>query len=195
MLVPEFGVVNMDEEVPSADPYKRDNLVNQITRIMGASGEFSATEAASEFWSPWFLQTRESIFDEGSDTFMRDFLARKPVMARKVAMALSLARSNDMVIQKEDYEQAIEFIDDIQPDMIRCFAVTDSKKISDFAKHILESLPMDKIVPKSTLLRNLYKKGITGEILTLDSNLEFLAQALLIERHIRDGELFLRRVA
>ena len=193
ILVPEFDRVPMDPEVPVGDKAKKRAVMSEIARIHSIEGAFTNTPDVKDFWAVWYEQNQTEIYKESDGSFMRDYLARKGVMIRKIAMCLSASRSCDMIITKMDYVNAIAMLDEIQPDMLRCFTVTDSRKVTDFAKQIMDTVPADRNMSKGELLKALYEKGIGGLIREVDQNIEFLVTAKLIRQIDEDDTLYYRR--
>lgn len=112
----------------------RDALVDDLRAISQVSGVFSFDPVAKQFFENFFHQCEK--IDEFADEATTTYESTKPYQALKLAMILTLARSDDLIINFVDMSIAIKSIDKCGEDLARVFrAVGDSN----------ETVSMDKI--------------------------------------------------
>jgi len=90
---------NMDEII--------DNLIHDLSQISQLSGSFELTPKAEEWYEQWYNNVYELTYGGGVD----DFFSRWHVYAIKLAMILSAAQSDEMVITKEHIKEGIEYLE------------------------------------------------------------------------------------
>lgn len=191
----EMGRVEMDEEVPEGDKVLYEEIVNEIGRMHRMCGRFQVDLRAKEWFSDWFKNHRDKLFDLHDGSYMRNFYARKPVHIRKVAMALSAGRSSNRVIMPEDYQRAVEFIEEAEPFMDKSFGVKEFRKVDDATKQILDQVPFEPSqLTKPALIQSLYSSGLSGSIVDLDNILKTLVDGKLINRSLEGAiEIYSRK--
>lgn len=163
-----------EDQVPDGDPVLFEQLVNEIRRVHNSKGEFHETEDAKAYFKPWHRKCQDDLWDTPDGTFMKDYIARKPVQARKVAMALSISRDSSLTITKEDYVRAIGFMEELETGLVSCFGTTDFRLISDFPAQILTKVPSEKWVREKDILQALWIGGLGGRIQDFRDNIETL---------------------
>ena len=188
-----MGRVDMDEDVPEGDKILRQHILNGIGRIHTMAGPFTVNRDAKAFWADWFPRHRDKMFEIHDGNFMRYFYARKPVHIRKVAMSIAACRDNNRVITEEDYRLAINFIEDLEPEMSMSFGVQDYRRTSDLAKQVIEMVPRTGEISKAELIKALYLSGMAGSINDLNFTITTLLEGGLLKKRDKDGSYFLRR--
>jgi hypothetical protein len=99
--------------VPSTpDKELYENLRADLLRIRSLVGEVTWHPEARVFYDEWY-GTLDKITKECRDQRMRPFLARIHTIALKVAMCLHVARSDSLVIEPCDIDQAITLVTDV----------------------------------------------------------------------------------
>lgn len=100
-------------------------LIHDLTHISVIYGEFDFEGGeggdAYQWFSKWYLD-REGRFPKVSDNRTAGYYVRKPIHLLKVAMAVSLAKSDDLRLSVQNLEVAKSFLDRIEPGMSRAFS-------------------------------------------------------------------------
>ena len=194
LFATHLGPVEMDENVPDGDPILKTQIVTGLSRIHSMMGPFQVSASAERYWSNWWQIHREQMFKIHDGNFMRYFYARKPVHVRKVAMVLSACRDSCRILEVEDFKNAIEFIEDLEPEMAMSFGVQDYRRTWDFSKQIADLIPFDKEISKAELIGALWASGMGGRIDDLNANLSTLIEGGLIRIRVDGKHLFYRRL-
>lgn len=97
----------------------RTQLVEDLMEISTLQGEFHWTPAAEAWFEHWY---EKELPKERLDYRLEGYLSRKPTHAIRLAMILSLAESNDLVIEERHFKQAEKYLDELEPKMVQAFA-------------------------------------------------------------------------
>lgn len=120
---------------PATFKEEEEYLVHDLLQIAQLKGEFTISEAALEWGDEWYrahwMASRSSHL--ASEKFA-GWWARKQTHLHKLAMVLSAAKRDDLRIEKEDLEEALTLVTDLETDMQHVFSsigVSHSAKVSN----------------------------------------------------------------
>jgi hypothetical protein len=118
-------------------------LVMDLMRISALRGEFKLTEKAFQYGEAWYLKHCKNLEKQvARSSGMAGYYARKQAHAHKLAMVLSAARRDDLVIDEEDLEQAIKILDATEQDYAQVFqaitTTTTMEQTSDVVKLVIQ---------------------------------------------------------
>lgn len=131
-LVARTIYVHSDEVIlkspfPRPSPALRvleEKLVHDLAMIATASGEFDFEGGdngeAYRWYETWYMDRRRLPLV--ADNRTAGYFTRKPIHLLKVAMAVSLARSNALRITQDNLELALALLDKVEPGMRRAFS-------------------------------------------------------------------------
>lgn len=118
----------------------RDNLISDLDYISrNIQGEFSIDDDGKEFMEAWYRANA----DAGSaDQYkLSGYFERRPAHIFKVAMLVHVARSDDMILAKRDFEEAINLLKQIEKTLPMTFRsigrnpyTIDMMRILDYVK-------------------------------------------------------------
>lgn len=114
------------------------NLVEDLFQIANLVGEYKLAPDAREWGRHWYEKhwRTERPSHMASDRY-GGYLARKQTHIHKLAIVLSAAKSNNMIISKEDLEEAALLLETTEPHMLKVF---ESIGVVDEARHMSEIL-------------------------------------------------------
>lgn len=100
----------------------RASLVADLTSIATLTGEFTLTDEAYEWGEEWYKKhySTQSLTLDGEK--FGGYLARKQTHIHKLAMVLSAATREDLVITKNHLITANTMVTDLEPDLRKVFA-------------------------------------------------------------------------
>lgn len=108
---------------PEADAEHWDlkkKLVNDLTHISLLNGEFSFSSEAKEFYRVWYMDPKR--YPTTPDERTSGYYERKHIHVLKVAMALSVAERDDLIVERRDIETALALLGAVEPGMKRSFS-------------------------------------------------------------------------
>lgn len=109
-----------NKEIKKVEEY----LINDLAHISVQQGEFDFDGGeggdAYQWFANWYLD--RARFPRVSDNRTAGYFVRKPIHLLKVAMSVSLSKSDSMRLSIEDLQVALAFLDRIEPGMSRAFS-------------------------------------------------------------------------
>lgn len=100
-------------------------LGEDLLSIADLVGSYELTPEADELSSSWYLehnvQHRNLNQREDTDEWLSYFYARKHIHINKMAMVFAASRRNDLIIERKDFQDAINLFDKVEEDMGNIF--------------------------------------------------------------------------
>lgn len=96
-------------------------LVEDLQEISKMKGEFILTDDAYEWGEAWYKEHWTTVPEHMASARYQPYRARKQVFLHKLAMVLSAAQNNRLVIDASHLQTAKELVEMIEPDMIKVF--------------------------------------------------------------------------
>jgi hypothetical protein len=100
------------------DGMKIDLLADLAHIAESLSGDFEIDEEAMEFMEAWYQENAEG---EINNYKLSGYYQRRPAHIHKVAMLLHIAKSDELVIHKEDFLNAIDIVARIEKNLPKVF--------------------------------------------------------------------------
>lgn len=148
---------------------EQDKLIQDLEQINQLKGEFSMTKEAVEFGTEWYRHLwsgarSEEITGEKYD----DHFARKQTQAHKLAMIISVAQRDDLVITRPDLEAAVGMITDLEADLVSMFNTLTTNPIVRQVQEVIRLLSQHKKMEYSLLRKIMFatmsQKELEGAI-------------------------------
>lgn len=135
-------LVAYPKEVAPADfEEQRANLIHDLEQISLMIGEYTLTDAALKWGTEWYARHWDNRPAHLDDARFGGYIARKQTHMHKLAMVLSAARSNALIIEQDSLEMAAEFITALEIDMPRVFETIGmndkTRSMSDLVRIVL----------------------------------------------------------
>lgn len=110
-------------------------LIEDLEKMSKLIGPFELTDEAYDWGTKWYDQHNTNRSTTMASSRYSGYFARKQTHMHKVAMVLSVAQRDDLLIQKDDLEMANKILESTEGSMVKVF---ESVGIIDEAKHIAE---------------------------------------------------------
>lgn len=160
---------------------KRLKLLEDLEHISNLKGEFSINRDAKEWMEKYY---RFDMQDERTlaDHRLKGYYARKHVHMHKLAMLTKLSRSDELVIEKEDFENALKILNHIEKRILRIFQKFGKNEYVNPLEAIRNYIQERGTVPLPELYTNF--EGV-AEPSKLQSLIQFfiLTQEVTVESH------------
>lgn len=114
----------------------RKYLLHDLAMISKVKGEFQLKPDAREFYKNWY----ENQAGAENDSRLTGYFDRKHIHVLKVAMALSLASNDSLMLEVRDIESAIQSLETIEPGMKRAFIAVGKNTNSTTMQNILQRI-------------------------------------------------------
>lgn len=95
-------------------------LVHDLAHIAKIRGEFTFHPDAKQYYKEWYENPQRMT--TSGDYKLAGYYERKHIHVLKVAMAVSLSYSDSKILQVQDIQAGIGFLEDIEPGMRRAFS-------------------------------------------------------------------------
>lgn len=146
---------------PPAEQY--DNLLFDLVRISNLVGEFKWGVGAYELFDQWY-QGLDSKYVEVKDERLHSFLERIHIMVLKVAMALHVAYSDELIITVNDVGQGIDLLEEVLATASEGFAGHGRSRTSADIQKIITQIRTLKNVTFTDLLAANYRNTNKSEL-------------------------------
>jgi hypothetical protein len=126
-------------------------LSNDLQMISRLHGEFCLEPVAQVIFEQKYVSITT---DERDSDVIKNFKSRQPIHILKVAMALSAASSDSLVITQWDMQTAIVFVDGILATLDICFRGVGDSPLAEAIGRVLTYMERKKICSKKDMLRD-----------------------------------------
>lgn len=99
----------------------REDLIHDLELISCLAGEYELTTEAEEFGEVWYKKLYTTASKDLITNHFDGYLSRKQSHVHKLAMVLSAAHSDELIITKTDLEKAILLVEALEVDMTKVF--------------------------------------------------------------------------
>jgi hypothetical protein len=141
--------VNTDEQY-----FLWQELSDDLRHIVAtASGPYKLTESAMDWGEAWyehFHKVESKKLDAG---LLGGYIARKQVLAHKLAMILVASRQDELIIDLPDLERAVALITELESDMPLVFARLGETEESAHANRLMEFIKRAGRLPYKVVYR------------------------------------------
>lgn len=142
----------------------RQKLQEDLDQLTLMAGPFTYTKAYFDAYCDWYIESKKHPLR--SDRNLQAYSNRRPLHLRKIAMVMSASRSNDMILELEDFERAKRLLDETEKEMHLCFAGRGrAAKVEVFEQMIRYIYNRRTPVSEAELMQKFYK-DISGDELT-----------------------------
>ena len=164
------------------------DLVEDLHRISDLYGEFKISEDAFDWGEIWYEEHNLSSHPHIAGEKFQGYLARKQTHIHKLAMVLSAAESDDLIITREHLKLADKEVTVIESDMPRVFNRMNRETEMILAADVLEAVRKVRKVKKITLYSEFFQ---TMSYDTFERIIKSLMQAGLAKQGQSGNELFI----
>jgi len=130
-----------------------DKLVEDLTSISNMAGEFSLSRAAVSWGEAWYRDLYEKRPINLDDERFGGYIARKQTHLHKLAMVLSAASSDSLVIDEEHLSLADTMLKDLEPDMAMVFSKIGKSETSVYVDRLVENVTRRGYMPYMEVYR------------------------------------------
>lgn len=133
-----------------------EDLLHDLELMATLEGEFQhEDQETQEVMEKWYLDTADNPIE---DERVEGYFHRKPTHVQKLAMILSLAERDDLIITKEHFKQALALLEGIEAKMPKALHNPGKNPYSDAIDRVREYIADHKEgVAKKKLMARFYK--------------------------------------
>jgi len=133
----------------------RDLLQKDLEQIHILQGDFKITKGFLDMWIDWYTHQGENppFIDEKFAGYME----RRPTHVLKLSMILNAARTNSMLLDVEDFTQALSIISATEVKMPLTFGGVGKSSFSDTTQKVMTEIALQKECTFAHLVGRFYK--------------------------------------
>lgn len=134
-------------------------LLHDLEIIAQLVGIYKLTNRARDWGIEWYDRHVKAV--ENNDTRLvrlGTYASRKQTHIHKIAMILSAAKRNDLIIDLPEMEQALDILERAEEDMERIYNLASDDRSIANANHLVEVVRTYKKMPKEVAFRMLYTR-------------------------------------
>lgn len=146
------------DHVPSDFEARKARLITDLKRIANLSGPFTLTAEAKEWGTRWYEEHHQNVPVHLNNERFGGYLARKQTHIHKLAMVLSAAKRDNLVINKDDLEASNAIVTALERDMPRVFDKIGNNENTKYTKLILETIKNHRVIAMSELYKQLMSR-------------------------------------
>lgn len=159
------------------DPELEDNLKNDLEYIYNIAGEMHFSTAGLKAYKHWYTAEEKKI-REGkpviSDPRFSGYVSRRATHVKKIGIAMSASRSDDLTLSEADFLRALALMESIEKNMVDAFGMIGRSQYTEQTQIILEYIKQQGTVKRSKLMQTFYR-DVDGQTLDIiDSTLRMM---------------------
>lgn len=174
-------------EITTKQLEMHDKLLNRIDNLILLKGDYTWTESAKKVYSDWRLHTVEH--PPFSDVNLIGYNERRAIHLLKLMMVMNASREGDMLLTIEDFDNALELLEDTEQGMPRALRGVGARDDSAVVAKIINLLETRKTITQrmlyQTFMYDASKQMIDEVIETLiQSNAVVIGKSLKTKEYI-----------
>lgn len=152
-IIPNPNLIGVNMELEN-------KLVDDLMSILNMSGEFVFDEKALKLYEDWY-NGYEQQWKKGRppipDPRFRGYLSRRATHIKKVSMALSASRSDDLIISVGDFTRARKLMEQAEKKMPAAFIGLGEDRLALITEKIMAYIESEKKTTRSRVLQLFYR--------------------------------------
>jgi len=165
----------------------RDRVFAEIVRLheKGPIGQFKWSDDGRDWFYNWYKYRTIS-----NDLYVRQFDMRVPMPVLRVAMLLSLCKSDELVLTKESLMLAKALLDRVIEQLPKVFRAMGKHDQAEVADKILSQLTLCGAVPEKVIQASMF--GIAGSQIAINQTIAHLVTTDQVRRYADEkGRVYL----
>jgi len=156
-VVEEYkGKVVADPNIVGINKPLKENLEADLEQIHLLTGQIVFSDKALVAYIEWYKRQeagiKKGIFPVPDPRFA-GYTARRATHIKKVCMALSASRGDDMIVTLEDFNRGVAILEATEKKMSRAFGGLGKARFADITNSVLNYIMARKKIRRSELLR------------------------------------------
>lgn len=141
--------------LPYADPELRKSLLHDLEIIKTLHGDYKYREDYFDAYSTWYLgEGSKPVFD---DPYFAGYSERRATHMSKLSMICNAARSNEMILEEQDFKQALTYLLHVEKKMPYTFKGVGKNVNADVTDRLLTTLAASGKMSMTEIVQRFYK--------------------------------------
>lgn len=146
------------DHVPPSFQRDRESLIADLERISTLVGEYHLSPDAKTWGETWYHNHYQTKHEHLSPEQFGGYLARKQTHIHKVAMIMTAAKSDELVIHADTLDYASKLIDALEVDMPKVFGKIGLNPKTKALSDLCDILAAEQKIDRQTLYRKLSRQ-------------------------------------
>ena len=152
---------NHKEAIPEETPRVLElkfSLIKELSKIARIVGPYNFSPDSKEKWIKWYNEYEErSSARLCKDPAFHSWYSRKPTYIIKVAMNLTAAKRDGMVIEWTEFKEAIEMIEEAELKMGKAFTAVGRSEITSDVQKVMSIIERYKVISERVLMQLVWR--------------------------------------
>lgn len=169
----------------------REKLIHDLQIISNLTGVFTYTDAARELYTDWYRREDERAAKGQfpiEDARFNGYCTRRANHLRKLSMIMSVSRSDSLIIDKGDFERALNVLTAAEKNMHKTFGGLGKSAYSEATEMVIDYLLVHKRASRSQILQRYYR-DIDSQTLRVVEEIMEQMKIVDIIRDLRNNEV------
>jgi len=166
----------------------RDNLVSDLQEIGKLSGEFRFHPDTVPIFELVYNDSAPKLYDDMATT---SYKTSKWAQVSKLAMCVSAARSDDLIITKADFQKALDAVEGVAKNVPRVFRGVGESELITATNKVLEFIEMKGYASRDEIMKAHWRDVTLDD---LDRILATLKEAYIIIEYQQGRKTFWKAV-
>lgn len=155
----------------------RDDLIGDLQEIAKLTGEFRFSPDVKPLFEVVYADSAPKLYDDMATT---SYKTSKWAQVSKLAMCVSAARSDDLIITKTDFQTALDAIESVAKNVPRVFRGIGESELIVATNKVLEFIEVKGFASKDEILKACWRDVTIDD---LDRVLATLKEAYIIREY------------
>jgi len=155
--------------VPNEELYNK--LLSDLSIVAMLTGEFQWTDDSKSYFKSWY-KTLDAKVGETKDDRLHSFIERMHVIAIKVAMAIHVSYSNELILELSDMQAATDLLETVLKTAGDALGGHGRSLTSVDVELIMKQIRNKKVISFEELLAINYRNTNKGELVTVLETIE-----------------------
>ncbi len=167
-IVPEHTITKEEYDLQG-------KLSRDLERIALLAGEISFTPAAKQLYVNWYVEQDTRMANKDmpvSDHRFAGYCERRATHLRKIMILCSASRSDDLLINEDDFKLALHLLSAAEENMHKTFGGLGKARNSDELEQIINYIKEHRITTREVVMRKFYRDIDIDNFMKIEETLE-----------------------
>jgi hypothetical protein len=139
-------------DLPPRNEALYENLVFDLQQVREVYGRFMVSKKAKEWYNDWYLNI-DGVKRIITDPFLHGYYERRAAHLHKIAMAVSISRDNELVLELKDFLRALQLLEDVEGQMSGAFVAIGPIRYLDEMRLVALTIEEAGSIERSAILK------------------------------------------
>jgi len=185
------GKIVPDPNAQKPDESLKQELLEDLEQIRMLCGEYTFSDEAHDTYMEWYPLEEEKMRAGNypvNDPKFEGYCERRATHIKKIGMALSASRGDDLVITIDDFNRALKILTVTEGKMSRAFRSVGTAKFAQITEAVMIHIQLAGRLKRSDIMRR-FARDIDGFIMDVIENTLVKMKLIRIRAVSSDGDI------